>query len=239
MTAMNTNLIDWLIRMNSEGVCHLFEGKLEESIDSLHTGLNTGKNALQNVQLRSAMQWKRNYDDGNLFQISMDDVLIDQETDKEKRLKHGIQPYRFIFGIEDLNVPETSLELVIKCLAVLAFNLAMIHHEYGMHAGNLVAVDKSRGFYELSLSLIRSVRKGGLTGNNNGLLPLELALLNNLGDVYMFFSDTNSMSLCQNYLEDALLTMEPGTVDQETFAFFRSNLALFYTRAGERVAPAA
>lgn len=147
-------------------------------------------------------------------------------------------------------IPANRLPCIVTLLAMgstLAYNQALFHHQLGLVTGNVLHVAHGRFYYSLALSYIdRISSSNSCCGDTHGmealhdsrpsisvvppsLLPLSLAIYNNLGHLASLFGDAEYILHCRQAMEQQLQNNHPAgvaaSIDEDTLKCFCASLA--------------
>ena len=122
-----------------------------------------------------------------------------------------------------------------RTAAIILYNLALVHHNIGVHCGVSTALEHALRLYEMSLSMV--VQKEGSSSSPASSLPpppffadiskLLLALYNNLTNIHTALFHFQPTQQCLQSLRVVLAATCASTImDDDDYAFFFLN-ALF------------
>jgi len=101
--------------------------------------------------------------------------------------------------------------------AILLYNLALVHHNIGIHRGVSMALSHALRLYDMSLETI---------DHSASLLEFQkliLALLNNMGSIHAHFHNWEQTQMCLFNLKTVLTATSPTLTLDEDYVFFFLN----------------
>lgn len=107
--------------------------------------------------------------------------------------------------------------------AIILYNLALIHHNIGLHLGMSPALWQALRLYERALETLDS------GASFNDAAKLLLAILNNMGNIHAHLFNYESTWACMNKLRLALAASNSALALDEDYLFFFLN-ALFQVK---------
>lgn len=184
----HASLLAKLTELNSVAVDQLCEGSMEEGEAMLSSGLAVG---LQEHQVTACVTSPQvpsvnKTSPSSLMTVPLVGVLADDDFPMDAP-HTWFCLYQYAFGLLQ-SEPDNMSSLV----AMLAYNLAMVHHQIGLVETDFKRLVKARQLYELAVQHVSTAAVPPL---------LTLAIYNNMGHLCSFFGDTEGIQLCRNALE--------------------------------------
>lgn len=219
-----------LSNLNSEAIRLLCEGYCEEArrlLGSCLRGIN--------LQLGCAVSYNEDHHEPPaLFTIDMEGVLDVCDTQRYAAPLNCFTLFKFAFAVDDDASCQTWNEsMLMSLLALMSYNLAMMHHDQGFVHANLSDLAKARRLYEFALLVLSKANSVGKPTMDTALL--EAALYNDLGHVHSFLGDVPGVIFCRESLKNLMRNV---LLDPEDNRFFQANLNES-SKIGITVAPAA
>ena len=208
------------IDVNSNAILQLLEGEQEEAVSLLHAALNTSRAQLQAAGPRLRESLSQNYE-AMICPVSLEDAMYTPSVTT-------VAPcdtfciYRSVFSIEGPDCEEDALAPEVT--AVILYNMAVVHHELGYDTSDKVCLDKALQLYNICRSVLSQTKQAKQSKLSIDLTLLDLALLNNMGQIYsVLLNHEQSLLLQQSLLAmiEQLNVIEQAQED-EVFDFFRS-----------------
>ena len=213
----NSSMPTFLSRLeevNDLAIGHLCEGSYAEAEAIFLTLLAVAGENQEQLQISDALHLQHSRIYGKqamLAEVSLKHVLGDDDTPMEcPTASFGF--YHYAFGAEICPNNHNDLQVFS---AMVAYNIAVMQHGFGVLEGSVPKLHRARQFYELTLKILEHSTASAI---------LELSTYNNLGHLCSFFQDTLGMQLNRNALSKCL-SSAPGGLDSEALAFFRSSLS--------------
>lgn len=210
---------------NTWAILQLLEGDESESLTLLHRAANESRDRLRRMEARlpSATTQPRSHE-ARICPVPLEGAMILGGNPSEMASPDNFfRMYRCVYSIEG---PDCESEaLTPEVMVVLLYNLAAVYQEVGYVNLDNAAIDKAMRLYELAKSFLYQTREVKQHKLGIDLVELELALLNNLGNTHCYFFNYDETMTLQESLRVLMDTLDPHRLNQETIAFFRTNLS--------------
>lgn len=109
--------------------------------------------------------------------------------------------------------------------AIILYNLALIHHNIGIHLGKSGALQGALRIYELAWETLDNDRRGPSSSSLmvKDIEKLLLALLNNMGNIHTYLFNSEQTQACMSDLRTVLAASRLALSMDEDYRFFYLN----------------
>lgn len=210
---------DQLQKMSSDAVYLILEGRPEEALKSLANCADAIRFYLASVKdatPTSRRQALPTSDILSLYAVSLDEVIYPFDCSERVSPDNCFRLHRFVYLV-DGETSHPTIGVFHNLLATVLYNMAAVSHE-SVHGGIYPKVlEKTRTFYELALAVLESEQDDAATFD---MLPLLLALYNNLGHINAFFFQRVETIYCRNRLDALVADLQTNGYHPEAYACF-------------------
>jgi len=208
-----------LQQMSSDAIYLILEGRAEEALEYLAQCAEATRCYLSNTKDVSA-SCPQNEAPLKLFPVSLNEVIYNFDCSEQTSPDNCFRLHRYVYLIDGV-ASSTSHSAFQKLLATILYNMAVVSHESVQGGIYPNILEKTRTFYELALAMIHLDNEE--SSDTFDVMPLELALYNNLGHIYAFFFNRDGAVFCRDRV-DAILTHAHGSncLSSNAFSFFQA-----------------
>lgn len=224
--------------MNTSAVSLLLEGKQEEAMAQFYQCLELAKAIHDSGILHERNTRHQHHDNGlrndyTIAPVSLDEVLHPSDPSQDMSPDNCFRLFRNVFVFE---VVDRSTTLCQKSLmafvSTIHYNIAVVYQELGLGLGDLNWLSGALRFYQITQDLITRYELEAMVST------LDLALCNNMGHLFAFFSNKEGIVEMRSRLCNRLQVSTPQPQHQDVYNFFRYNLVLA-SDVENTIAPAA
>ena len=167
--------------MNTHAASLVLEGKLPEAMKFFYTCLDLATELDSSGHLPNDADVVTADEETYLSPISLEEVMHTLDPSDNISPDNCFIFFRNIFVLEGLDEIKSQTNLMSLALTVL-FNLAVVHQELGLGAGDLACLSESLRLYQIMIDLFSRVSPQAPVS------LLEMSLYNNLGHLLAFFA---------------------------------------------------
>jgi tetratricopeptide (TPR) repeat protein len=235
---MATNVANTVVDLNNNALTYFLSGDYQRAIFML-------KVALENCTVNVPLQCDLRQNDGGNFQSSFNFIsssheelptLMDCEVDtiiKEKSARClQVEPTCYFASSPNTAYSMYNRALVLsrdldddallvrnqhRTHAIILYNLALVHHNIGVHLGVSAALPHALRLYEMALE---TIDRGA---NFVDVQKLLLALLNNMGNIHTHLFHFENTRQCLSSLRVVLAASSSAMAMDDDFVFFFLN----------------
>lgn len=232
MQAIASSLPD----MSTQAVLMLLEGRQREALCLFYDCIAVAKELHDSGLLPARNTFCQSINECIVSPIALEDVFALSQDSANDRVYMATNCFRlfkkaFVFDLEEITCHQTLMALVSS----IHYNVAVVYQEYGLYMGDPEWLSRALRFYQVTQELIQQDFLDTMVST------LDLALCNNMGHLYAFFSKDEGVVEMRCRLQSRLQFYGVPLFhqDQDVYNFFHYSVQLAKSRVGNTIAPAA
>jgi hypothetical protein len=210
-----------LARINTEAVSLMLEGRQDEALEKLQLYLEWAQRQAVRTTTVDLCTVPTVQESTCIYEVSLEEVIYPFDSSERVSPDNCFRFHRNLFATDSVQ-GATPGDALRKTMAVVAYNLAVIYHECGIACVNRRLLCRALHMYNAAATILGPRHVGG--SSDLAMIPLVMALHNNLGHVHAFFGNRDCASACCLGLKTLLSKTSATTLECAAYAFSHSTL---------------